>query len=89
VAAVSVGIVNGQVLLDLDYTEDSTAEVDANIVMNSQGELIEVQATSEEKPFSRLVMNQLLDVAQDGITTLLALQQQVLQGDLKGITTHV
>lgn len=89
VAAVSVGVINGQVLLDLDYTEDSTAEVDANIVMNSQGELIEVQATSEEKPFSRLVMNQLLDVAQDGITTLLALQQQVLQGDLKGITTHV
>jgi ribonuclease PH len=81
IAAVSVGIVNGQVLLDLDYNEDSTAEVDANIVMNAEGEFIEVQATSEEKPFSREALDALLNAAHGGITQLLQLQQQALRGE--------
>ncbi|MCS6266816.1 MAG: hypothetical protein H2174_04540, partial [Vampirovibrio sp.] len=66
--------------------EDSTAEVDANIVMNAEGEFIEVQATSEDKPFSRKAMDELMDVAQAGIAQLLELQQQALRGELQGTT---
>jgi ribonuclease PH len=87
IAAVSVGIVNGEILLDLDYNEDSTAEVDANIVMNAEGEFIEVQATSEDKPFSRKAMDELIDAAEGGIRQLLELQQQALRGELQGVTT--
>ncbi len=78
VAAVSVGILKGNVLLDLDYQEDSTAEVDANIVMNGEGKLLEVQASSEAAPFSRAEMAVLLDAATKGIHELLALQQEAL-----------
>jgi ribonuclease PH len=86
VAAVSVGVVKGRVVLDLDYTEDSTAEVDANIVMNGEGKLIEVQASSEAAPFDRVVMNQMLDAAEKGIHELLALQQEALNAPLGEIT---
>jgi ribonuclease PH len=79
VAAVSVGVVNGQVLLDLDYNEDSTAEVDANIVMNAEGQFIEVQASSEAAPFDRDTMNRMMDAAEKGIRELLDLQQQALK----------
>jgi ribonuclease PH len=79
VAAVSVGILKGNVLLDLDYQEDSTAEVDANIVMNGDGKLLEVQASSEAAPFSREQMNVLLDAASKGIHELLELQQEALK----------
>jgi ribonuclease PH len=67
VAAVSVGIVGGEALLDLDYSEDSSAEVDMNVVMTGAGELIEVQATAEKTPFSRAELDDLLDLAAGGI----------------------
>jgi len=76
VAAISVGLVDGVPLLDLNYAEDSRAEVDANIVMTDAGEFIEVQGTSEGKPFSRAQLDQLLHLAEGGIHELLALQRQ-------------
>lgn len=74
VAAVSVGIVGGQVLLDLDYSEDSGAETDMNVVMTGTGELVEVQATAEGDPFSRDLLDQLLDAATTGVASLTAAQ---------------
>jgi ribonuclease PH len=76
VAAVSVGIVDGQPLLDLCYAEDSTAEVDANVVMNSRGEFIEVQTTAEGAPFSRRRLDELVDLAVKGIEELLEMQKK-------------
>ncbi len=76
VAAVSVGLVEGSPLLDLNYAEDSHAEVDANIVMNDAGEFIEVQSTSEAKPFSRSQLDQILQLAEGGIEELMALQRE-------------
>lgn len=76
VAAVSVGVVNGEALLDLNYAEDSKAEVDANVVMTDQGEFIEVQGTAEGKPFARARLDELLALAEGGITELLAMQRQ-------------
>jgi ribonuclease PH len=78
VAAVSVGIVNGEPMLDLCYDEDSQAEVDCNIVQNSAGEFIEIQGTAEGKPFPRARLNELMDLAQIGISHLLTIQQQAL-----------
>jgi len=74
VAAVSCGIVDGVPLLDLDYSEDSTAEVDANVVMTGEGGLIEVQATAERTPLSRAHLDDLLALAAKGIVELRALQ---------------
>jgi ribonuclease PH len=74
VAAVSCGIVNGVPLLDLDYSEDSTAEVDANVVMTGDGGLVEVQATAERTPLSRAHLDDLLALAAGGIAELRALQ---------------
>jgi ribonuclease PH len=79
VAAVSVGLVDGNALLDLDYSEDSRAEVDLNVVMNSQGELLEVQGTAEGAPFSRQQLNQLLDLADGGLQLLRQSQLQALE----------
>jgi len=70
-AAISAGIVDGQAILDLDYDEDSRAEVDANFVMCADGRLVEVQCTAESAPFSRAEMDQLTDLAFHGITQLL------------------
>ncbi len=67
VAAVSVGIVGGEALLDLDYSEDSTADVDLNVVMTGDGRLVEVQATAERDPFSRDQLDELLALAESGI----------------------
>jgi ribonuclease PH len=75
VAAVSCGIVDGTALLDLDYSEDSTAEVDANVVMTGAGGLIEVQATAERTPLSRAHLDDLLALAAGGIEELRALQE--------------
>ena len=75
VAAVSVGIVGGAPLLDLDYAEDSTAEVDMNVVTTGDGRLVEVQATAELEPFSRELLDELLDLAAGGIETLTAAQR--------------
>jgi ribonuclease PH len=74
VAAVSCGIVGGTPLLDLDYSEDSTAEVDANVVMTGDGGLVEVQATAERTPLSRAHLDDLLALAQHGIDGLRAAQ---------------
>ena len=74
VAAVSAGIVAGVALLDLDYSEDSTAEVDANVVMTGDGGLVEVQATAEGTPLSRAHLDELLALAAGGIDTLQQLQ---------------
>ena len=74
VAAVSLGIVGGELLLDLDYVEDSSAEVDANVVMTGDGGLVEVQATAERTPLSRAHLDDLLALAQHGIEGLRAVQ---------------
>jgi ribonuclease PH len=76
VAAVSVGIREGQVLLDLDYEEDSSAETDMNVVMTGKGELVEVQATAEREPFTRDLLDDLLDLAGGGIEQLTAAQRE-------------
>lgn len=81
VAAISVGIVEGEALLDLKYEEDVTAAVDCNVVLNGNLDIIEVQGTAEEGSFSRSQMNQLLDLAEKGIQELLVLQQQVFKGE--------
>jgi ribonuclease PH len=77
VAAVSCGMVGGVALLDLDYSEDSTAEVDANVVMTGDGGLVEVQATAERTPLSRAHLDHLLALAAGGIDELRDLQQSV------------
>ena len=76
VAAVSVGIVDGEPRLDLEYTEDSSADVDMNVVMTGDGRLVEVQATAEGEPFSRELMDQLIDLASDGITQIAEAQER-------------
>jgi ribonuclease PH len=78
IAAVSCGIVGGTPLLDLDYSEDSTAEVDANVVMTGDGGLVEVQATAERTPLSRAHLDELLALAQTGIEELRAVQQAAI-----------
>jgi len=80
VAAVSAGVVGGVPLLDLDYSEDSTAEVDANVVMTGDGGLIEVQATAEKTPLSRAHLDDLLALAASGIAELRIAQQQAIDG---------
>ena len=80
VAAVSCGVVDGVPLLDLDYREDSTAEVDANVVMTGEGGLIEVQATAERTPLSRAHLDDLLALAAKGIVELRALQAAAAAG---------
>jgi ribonuclease PH len=78
VAAVSCGIVKGVPMLDLDYSEDSTAETDANFVLTGAGGLVEIQGTAEGAPFSEEQLGQLLGLARKGIGELIALQKQAL-----------
>jgi len=78
VAAVSCGVVDGRALLDLDYSEDSTAEVDANVVMTGDGGLVEVQATAERTPLSRASLDELLALAALGIEQLRAAQLEAV-----------
>ena len=78
VAAVSVGLFADQTLLDLDYSEDSNADVDMNVIMTSEGNLIEVQGTAEGHPFNREQMNQLMDLAEKGIRELFVKQNEAL-----------
>lgn len=78
VAAISVGVYEGLPVLDLDYDEDSQCDTDMNVVMTESGEFIEVQGTAEGVAFSRATMNRLLDLAEDGIADLIALQKQAL-----------
>ena len=78
VAAVSVGIVNGQCVCDLDYVEDSACDADVNVVMDAAGQVIEVQGTAEGAPFSRAQLNTLLDFADTGIKQIIAAQNAAL-----------
>ncbi len=78
VAAISVGLVGGQAMLDLCYAEDSRADVDMNVVMTGKGQLVEVQGTAEHTPFHRKQLNDLLDLAERGIAKLREFQQQAL-----------
>jgi ribonuclease PH len=78
VAAVSVGVVDGVPLLDLDYSEDSTAETDMNVVMTGDGRLVEVQATAERNPFSRETLEDLLELAAGGIGDIGAIQDEAV-----------
>ncbi len=77
-AAISVGIVNGQPVLDLPYIEDSRAEVDMNVVMTSLGGFVEVQGTAEGAPYSREELDQMLVLAEAGIAEIIALQQEMV-----------
>ena len=80
VAAVSVGIVDGMPCLDLDYREDSSAQVDMNLVATESGGLVEVQGTAEGDPFPRRDLDQMMDLGMAGIETLLAAQARALSG---------
>jgi ribonuclease PH len=78
VSAVSVGIIGGQPRLDLCYEEDSAAETDMNVVCTGSGDFVEIQGTAEQEPFSRTMLNSLLDLAVDGCADLTRLQQEAL-----------
>ena len=78
VAAISVGVYQGVPVLDLDYIEDSGCDTDMNVVMTGSGGFVEIQGTAEGEPFQRAEMNAMLDLAQQGISQLIALQKKVL-----------
>jgi len=81
VAAVSVGVVEGRPVLDLDYAEDSSAETDMNVVMTADGRLVEVQATAEREPFTRDELDGLLDLAAGGIEEIVAAQNEAVAAE--------
>jgi ribonuclease PH len=85
VAAVSVGVVEGTPVLDLDYVEDSAAEVDMNVARTDDGRYIEVQGTAESTPFRRERLNEMLDLADRGIDRLIECQREVLGGTLQKV----
>jgi ribonuclease PH len=78
VAATSVGIVDGEIMLDLAYEEDSRADVDMNVVGTGSKKLVEVQATAEQKPFDEAQLKKMMDLARKGIESLVAKQQAIL-----------
>jgi ribonuclease PH len=80
IASISVGIYNGTPVLDLDYDEDSNAETDMNVVMNSDNGFIEVQGTAEGHPYSKEELNSMLELAEKGITELFSIQQTAIKG---------
>lgn len=79
VSAVSVGMVDGNLLLDLDYREDSSAEIDMNVVKTDTGKIVEIQATAEKSPFSKKEFNTMLSLADKGIKELLSAQKKILK----------
>ena len=79
VAAVSMGIKENQVLLDLDYDEDSTADTDLNIVMNEKGELIEIQGTAEDAPFSKKELDDMLDIGSEAVADIIKKQKACIE----------
>lgn len=83
VAAVSVGIIDNRVLLDLNYLEDVSAEVDMNVAMTGTGQFIELQGTGEQATFSRQALDDMVDLASRGIDELISIQQQVLNSTFK------
>lgn len=86
-SAVSVGIVNNEKLLDLCYSEDSRAQVDMNIAMTDDGEFVEIQGTGEQTPFSRKDLNELMDLAQNGIKKMIEIQKRSLKTEALWIGT--
>lgn len=78
VAAVSVGIKDGEIILDLNYAEDSTCQVDMNIVMTEKGDLVEIQGTGEEKPFTRQEMEEMIRIGEKGVMELIDIQKESL-----------
>lgn len=82
VAATSVGIVDGSRLLDLDYSEDSVAEVDMNVVMDGRGRVIEIQGTGEKAPFDREALDALVELAAEGVGRLVEMQRRIVDEDL-------
>lgn len=78
VAAISVGLVDGRILLDLEYIDDVAAEVDFNVVMTGRGLLVEVQGTAEGQPYTRIELEQILDMAEDGIRELVSIQKELV-----------
>ena len=76
--SVSLGKVNGEILLDLDYEEDSGAQTDMNFVMNDQGHFVEMQGTAEEDSFTRKELDQMIDLASEGIKSIIEIQKKVL-----------
>ncbi|MFQ3574147.1 MAG: ribonuclease PH [Thermodesulfovibrionales bacterium] len=81
-AAISVGVINNEVLLDLCYSEDSIAEVDMNIVMTGSGKIVEIQGTAESNPFSKDVLNKLITYAEKGINELIRIQKEILKSNV-------
>ena len=81
IAAVSVGVVEGRPLLDLDYSEDSTAETDMNVVMTADGRLVEVQATAEREPFTREELDAMIDLGAAGIEEIMAAQNDAVAAE--------
>ena len=82
IAAISVGMVDGQPVLDLCYEEDCGAEVDMNIVMTESGKFVEIQGTAEEKPFSRDQFNEMMNLAEKGLKEIFELQRSIINGDI-------
>jgi ribonuclease PH len=87
VGAISVGVVRGQAMLDLNYVEDSSAEVDMNVVMTGSGEFVEVQGTAEQVPFGRPRLDALLAIAEGGIRRLVSLQRRALEARAERVFT--
>lgn len=81
-AAISVGVVKGEPLIDLCYSEDSAAEVDMNVVMTGSGKFVEIQGTAEGLPFSKYSLDSLLKLADEGINHLIGIQKQFIEGEL-------
>lgn len=79
VGGISVGIVEGEILLDLDYNEDAKAEIDMNVVETEKGQLVEIQAAAEKNPFSRKELSSLLSIANKGIKEIIQVQKEVLK----------
>jgi ribonuclease PH len=81
-AAISVGVVRGEPMIDLCYVEDSAAEVDMNVVMTGTGKFVEVQGTAEGLPFSRETLDSLIKLAEAGINDLIQIQKKLIEGDV-------
>ena len=82
IGAISVGIVHGNILLDLDYSEDSLASVDLNVVMTGSGEFIEIQGTAEGYPFTKKQLEELLALAEIGIKKIIDMEKEILKDEI-------
>ncbi|NCO67094.1 MAG: ribonuclease PH [Nitrospirae bacterium CG_4_10_14_0_8_um_filter_41_23] len=81
-AAISVGVVNGEPRIDLCYSEDSLAEVDMNVVMTGNGKIVEIQGTAEGMPFSKTALDSLIKLAEEGINSLINMQKKLIEGEV-------